>query len=139
MFYFLSPEPFIVKLKNNWVPLVTTCDESHYYERSRRAMNRTTTNGGMFVKSQNQDFRGYLFNVLENYDKRIVSKSTLKCYTSVTFGVQFASATNIVTVRVHRRSGPDSFFPKKEFGGKCNIWSTSDIRVFVDLCVLRFL
>ena len=43
------------------------------------------------------------FNVLENYSKLFVIKSSLKCYTSVTFGVQNESATNPVTVRVHRR------------------------------------
>ena len=59
------------------------------------------------------DESGYFFNELENYAKLIVIKNALKCYTSVTFGVQFASATNIVTVRVHRRFCSDSFFGKK--------------------------
>ena len=77
------------------------------------------------------DESGSLFNVLENYTKLIVSKNALKCYTSVTFGVQFASATNPLTVRVHRRFSSDHFFPKKEFGGKCNIFSTSAIRGFL--------
>ena len=44
-----------------------------------------------------------VFNELENNFKLKVINNSLKCYSSVTFGVQNVSATNPVTVRVHRR------------------------------------
>ena len=110
------------KVENNWAPLVTMCDESHDYER-------------MFVIGCSQTKAVLFFNELEHYAKLFVIKNALKCYTSVTFGVQFASETNIVTVRVHSRFGFDQFFPKKEFGGKCNILSTRAIRGFLEMDV----
>ena len=82
-----------------------------------------------------------IFNVLENYSKRIVIKSFLKCYTSVTFGVQNASATNIVTVRVHRRFSFDSFFPKKKLAESVTFSkrAINDFtEFFVDGCAFHF-